>query len=1044
MTDSDQTPEPPDQRGIIHWFAHNHVAANLLMVFIIIMGVYGAYSITLETMPNVQFDQINVRVAYLGAAPVEVEEGVVVKIEEAVENVEGIKEIHSFAFEGIGQVTLDILDDYELGDVMNEVKLAVDGISTFPGETERPVISKFRFRRGAITVQVTGDMDERAMKELADRFKEEIMALPEVSFAEVQGARPYEISVEISELTLRQYGLTLDQVAQAIRLWSLDVPGGNIRTDGGDIRLRTKGQAYTGEEFEQIVLITREDGTRVLLGDLATITDGFAEIESYAFFNGNRSFGIAVLSTDTENELDVAAAVNAYVAERQHSLPPGVQLQTWSDMSFYMADRMTMMTENMVMGVIFVLVILSLFLHLKFAIWVIVGLPVAFLGAMMMLPLPGIDVSLNVLSTFGFILVLGIVVDDAIVIAESVYSETEKHGYNLPTIVAGARRVAVPATFGVLTTIMAFLPMLFVGGPVATMTGAIAWVVILCLAFSLIESKLILPSHLAVMRSSHNKQGIADHVDRWLARFINDVYKPILQAALVHRATTVACFIGLLIIAVGLVVGGQVRYNFFPEIEDDFVRANLELYDGAPESLITQMVEHMNASLRLANDQLKAESGSDEDIVGNVFTYIQDGRKGQFRVELTRNENRTVTPKDLKQRWRDTVGDIAGTKELKFVSGMHSGGGPPIAFKLTGRNYPQLERAAAELETHLNDFVGVFEVLVSANAGPAEIQLAIKPEAEASGITLADLGRQVRTAFYGAEAQRIQRGDQEVKVMVRYPRSERQSIGNLENMWVRTPDGRELPFAAVADYRLDRGYDSIQRVNGVRAITITAESDTLVVQPAQVTRQVNTTFMPQLQAKYPGISTAVTGSAREEVMAFDQILIGFAISLFGIYALMAIPLKSYVQPLIIMGVIPFGIVGAVVGHLVFDISVSSISMLGMIALSGVVVNDSLIMVDFVNKAVAQGATPSEAAIQSGAARFRAIMLTSLTTFFGLIPIALETSAHAQMVIPMAVSMAFGILFATLITLILVPTLYVIADDVRSWFGFGKISASAAG
>jgi multidrug efflux pump subunit AcrB len=1035
--------EHPQQKGIINWFAHNHVAANLMMVFIIIMGVYGAFTITLETMPNVQFDQIIVQVPYLGAAPAEVEEGVVVKIEEAIEDVEGIKEIFGFAYEGMGQVMVNVHDDYELGDVLDEVKLAIDAISTFPNETERPIITKSRFRRGAISVQVSGAMDERVMKELADQFKDEIMSLPEVSFAEIQGARPFEISIEISEQTLRQYGLTLDRVAQIINGWSVDLPGGSIRTDGGDIRLRTKGQAYTGEEFERIVVLTREDGARVLLGDIATVRDGFAEVESYSFFNGQRSFGISVMSTDTENELDVAAAVRNYVEERQFSLPPGVQLQTWTDMSYYMEDRMTMMTENMFMGAVFVLVILSLFLHMKFAIWVIIGIPVAFLGAMMLLPLPGIGVSLNVLSTFGFILVLGIVVDDAIVVAESVYTETEKYGYSVPVVVAGARRVAVPATFGVLTTIMAFLPMLFATGPVATMSGAIAWVVILCLAFSLIESKLILPSHLAAMRSSHSKQGIADHVDRWLARVIKEFYTPILHAALTHRTTTLASFVGLLIITGGLLAGGQVRFNFFPDIKDDFVMASLELYDGAPEALVTQIVEHMTASLRQASDELKAESGDDEDIVENVFTYINDGKKGEFRVELSRSENRTATPQDLEERWRANVGEIAGAKELKFISSMHSGGGPPIAFKLTGRDYGQLEAAAADLEDHLNGFDGVYEVLVSANLGPQEVQLEIKPEAEASGITLADLGRQVRTAFYGAEAQRIQRGDQEVKVMVRYPRSERQSIGNLENMWIRTPDGQALPFAAVANYRLERGYDNIQRVNGDRAVTVTANSQIDVVEPTQVISQVNADFMPQLKAKYPGLSTDVTGSAFEARIGFDQVLTGFIISLFGIYALMAIPLKSYIQPLIIMGVIPFGIVGAVVGHLVFDIAVSSISMLGMIALSGVVVNDSLIMVDYVNKAVAAGATPTEAAIQSGAARFRAIMLTSLTTFFGLIPIVLETSAHAQMVIPMAVSLASGILFATLITLILVPTLYIMAEDVRKFFGPGKSTVASA-
>ncbi len=1033
--------------GIIGWFAGNHVAANLLMLFIVAMGLYGAFTVTVETFPKFEFETIDVRVPYRGAAPAETEEGVVVKIEEAIQDIDGIKQVFGFAQEGVGRVTIEVRDGFDPGTVLDEVKLAVDSISTFPVETERPVISKARFRRQAISVQVSGDMDERDLKNLTERIRDEIVALDEVSYAEVRGSRPFEISVEIPEITLRQYGLTLDRVAGAIRAWSVDLPGGSIRSDGGDIRLRTKGQAYTGEEFEQIVLLSREDGTRVRLGDIATIDDGFAETESYAFFNGKRSFGIEVMSTEDENELDVTAAVRAYVEETAAAMPPGVTLETWGDLSVHLESRMDMMFKNMFIGAILVFAILGLFLRLKFAFWVIVGLPVAFLGALMMLPLPPIDISINVISVFGFILVLGIVVDDAIVVAESVYAETENRGYSTSSIVAGARRVAVPATFGVLTTIMAFVPMLFYTGPLSALTGSVGWVVVLCLAFSLVESKLILPSHLAIMRSSGtsgNGRGPAEAVDRWMKRFIERRYKPMLDVAIRHRYTTLAMFLGLLILTISMVAGGKVRYVFFPEVEEDMLGANLELYDGAPESLVADVVDRMNAALRRVNDQLKAETGSETDIVRNVFAHIRDGRSGFFAVELAGGEERVVTPQVVEQRWRREVGDIAGARELRFVSTMHLGGGPPIEFNLAGRDYRQLEAAAADLEKHLASFDGVFEILVSANSGPEEVRLAIKPEAEASGLTLQNLGRQVRTAFYGAEAQRIQRGDQEVRVMVRYPRSERQSLGNLENMWVRTPDGRELPFGEVADYSLERGYDAIQRVDGRRSVRVTARSDLSVVEPAQIVREVNRDFMPELRARHPGIDTDVSGSAYEERVGLTQVLIGFGIAMFGIYALMAIPLKSYVQPLIIMGVIPFGIVGAVFGHMLLGFAVSVISMMGIIALSGVVVNDSLIMVDYVNKAVAAGSNRIQAAIQSGAARFRAILLTSLTTFFGLIPMVLETSMQAQIVIPMAISVAFGILFATLITLVLVPSLYVIAGDIKGLFLPRRTEVSATG
>jgi len=969
-------------------------------------------------------------VPYRGAAPAEVEEGVVVKIEEAIENIEGIREVQSRAFEGMGQVTVMVMEDYDLGEVIDEIKMAVDGISTFPGETERPMISKQRMRQGAVTVQLSGDINEWTMKELAETIKSEILALPGVTYAELMGARPFEVSVQVSEDTLREYGLTLNTVAEAIRSWSVDLPGGNIRTDAGDIRLRTKGQAYTGREFADIVLLTRSDGTRVLLGDIAEINDGFVETNFYSYFNGNPSIGIRVYSTDAESEVEVARAVKQYVGERQSTLPRGIDLTIWMDITYYMDGRMDMMYKNMAMGALLVFGVLSLFLHLKFALWVTLGLPIAFLGALMLLPLPGIDVSINILSTFGFILVLGIVVDDAIIIAESVYSETERSGYTMENIVSGAKRVAVPATFGVLTTIMAFLPMLAATGPVASMSGAIGWVVVLCLCFSLVESKLILPSHLAIMRSSHGKAALADRVDRVLLTFVENVYKPFLARAINHRYTTLALFIGVLIISIGAVGGGFVRYTFFPEMEDDFLTARMELYEGAPEALVHQVVDHMNGALLEINEELKQVEGADHDIIVNVLTFVVDGKRGQMLVELTR-EDRDTTPQLIEKMWREKVGNVAGTRELKFVSTRHSGGGPPIAFKLTGRNYSQLEQASVDLVSHLEEIEGVFEVESSYSQGSEELQLKIKPEAEALGITLADLARQVRFAFYGAEAQRMQRGEQEVRVMVRYPLEERRSVGNLENMWIRTPDGREVPFSSVADYTSDQGYNVIQRLNGERAITITARSDAGVIEPAQVVREVRSAYFPQLQSHYPGVTGDVFGSSQEERLALDQMLAGFAVALFGIYALMAIPLRSYLQPLFIMSAIPFGIVGAIVGHMLLDIPISSISIFGFIALSGVVVNDSLIMVDFVNKAVARGTSPTDAAIESGAARFRAILLTSLTTFFGLVPIVSETSLQAQIVIPMATSLAFGILFATFITLVLIPALYLVTDDVKA-------------
>jgi multidrug efflux pump subunit AcrB len=542
------------------------------------------------------------------------------------------------------------------------------------------------------------------------------------------------------------------------------------------------------------------------------------------------------------------------------------------------------------------------------------------------------------------------------------------------------------------------------------------------------------------MTSSHKKAGIADRVDVKLPHFIAEHYQPFLRRSIEQRYSTLATFVGLLIIAFGLVVGGKVRYVFFPDIEADYVNANIELLDGAPESLIHAIVKDMELRLGEVNEALKTELGTDTDVVKNTFAYIRNGTHGQFQVELHKNDQ--LTPSDFERRWRDAVGEIAGTKELTFSASNNMGGGPPIAFKLTGRNYQQLELAAAELAEHLQTFEGLFQINSSAQAGPEEVRLRVKPEAEALGITLADLARQVRGAFYGVEAQRVQRGDQEVKVMVRYPRTDRRSLGNLENMWIRTPDGRELPFHAVAETQMDAGYNTIRRVNGDRAVTVSARADYRVAEPAQVRRDVLDNYLPDLAQQYPGLRWNTTGGAREEELAFGEIVSGFIIALFGIYALMAIPLKSYLEPLIIMGVIPFGIVGAVAGHLLLGMNINIISILGIVALSGVVVNDSLIMVDFVNKSVADGMPEEEAVVRSGGARLRPILLTSLTTFFGLVPILLESSIHAQMVIPMAVSLSFGILFATLITLVLVPSLYVVLGDLRATLGLPRTIAGS--
>ena len=1015
--------------GIIGWFARNHVAANLLMVIIIGAGLQAISSLKKETMPSMYRGVIQVYVPYRGGTPEEVENGVLVKVEEAVRTVEGIDETRSTAREGSGTISIQLKDGVELNNVMDEVKLAIDAISTFPGDIERPVIREYTSQwRGIINVQVYGDIDEASLKEFTESFKNEILDLPEVSYAEVQGARPFEINIEISEEKLRQYGLSLGQIAQIIRQWSVDIPGGGIQTDGGYVRVRAKGQAYTGIEYEKIGILSNPDGSVVTLGDIATIQDGFTETESYAFFDGKRSFGIQIRAREKENSLEIAEAVRNYVDQRKQTLPASVQVDYFGDSTYYLQDRLVMMFKNMIMGAAIVFVLLSLFLRLKIALWVLVGLPVAFLGAFM--ALPHLDITINIVSLFGFIVVIGIVVDDAIIIAESAHAETEKSGYNLDSIVAGARRVAVPATFGVLTTVAAFAPMLFAGGRMTTFFSAIGWVVVLCLLFSLVESKLILPSHMALMKSSKGRRaGIADWTERKLKRFIETKYQPFLKFALKHRYTTLAAFISIFIITFGFFLSPYLSKDIFPRLENDFLFADINMLEGTPESMIVDIVTRVSTALEETNEEIKQQTGIENDTIDHVFAYV-NGTQARFNAELAKPEFRSLTPTEITHIWREKVGEIAGTDELTFRSSQGWGSGPPISFNLTSKNPRALEAASIELDEHLRTYDGLYEIRSPTTDGPDELKLSVKPAGAALGLTLSSLARQVREAFFGAEAQRIQRGDSEVRVIVRYPREQRKSIGNLEEMWIQLPDGTETHFDSVAEYKMEPGYGSIDRINGRRTASVTAEANQAVVNPFLVMNEINEKFIPQLLSRYPDVGTQISGTLREQLIAFDELILAFCVALILIYGLMAIPLKSYVQPLIIMSVIPFGLIGAVIGHVILQADFNMVSGIGCIALTGVVVNDSLILVHYVNRKRRQdGATLLEAILSAGKARLRAILLTSLTTFFGLVPILAEQSVQAQMVANMAISLAFGILFATVITLVLVPCLLRIQGDI---------------
>lgn len=1025
--------------GIIAWFAQNSVAANLMMVFILVGGIFSYQNINKKMFPEFSPNMIQVSVMHLGASPEEVEEAVVLKVEEAIENIQGIKRFTSTAQEGMAQINIELNSGYSLEDKLNEIQMQVDSITTFPEQAERPQVIKMQFEADVMWVSIYGPMDRRSRQIIAQQVRDDIMALPEVNIAELVGQREYEISVEVSENQLKQYSLSFDEIANAIRKSSVDLPGGTIKSRGGYIQLRTEGQAYTGEEYAKLVLRTNADGTRLTLGDIATIKDGFVEDEGYSRFDGESATSVRVKSTGDQSDLIIAKQVKEYVDKKQQILPSGAKIAIWGDSSFYLSERLDMMISNLMLGAFLVFIILTLFLRIRVAFWVMLGIPISFLGAFILMPMMGDwSVSVNLLSLFAFIMVLGIVVDDAIVIGESAYTQISKHGHSVDNVIIGAQKVAMPATFGVLTTIAAFAPLLLIEASFAAFFRSIALVVMFCLLFSIIESKWILPAHLAHMKYKEIDPNNAHIIHRiqlgfkaWLDKFIKNTYQPFLQKALTFRYNTLASFFALFLVSIGLISGSFVKVEVFPNVPSDFIQGQVTMVDGTAPHIRNRVLDQIaQAGFDMA-DKNRQENG--EVFIQHTIQFTRGDISGGFMMELTKAENRQLSAFDIEKLWRDEIGEIPGVRDLRIYAGTNAGGGSAIEFQLNGNSEIELEQAALKVQEKLEEYDGVYDIRNSFSRGMQEVKLSIKPEAEVLGLTLNDLARQVRQAFYGEEAQRIQRGRDELKVMVRFPEEDRRSISDLENMWIRTPNGDEVPFYEVADIELTEAFSTITRINQKRTITISAEIDSAKVESRQITSEMNQDTIPAILSNYPTVQYNLEGASKDQQDFLSQLAFAGLGALFLIYGLIAIPTKSYVQPLVIMSVIPFGIIGAIIGHWLLGKTINMMSMYGFIALSGVVVNDSLILVDYINKAKASGERMKDIVVAAGMYRFRAILLTSLTTFFGILPIYFEGSLQAQFIIPMAISLGFGIMFATVITLFLIPALYLIKEDIGNLF-----------
>jgi len=1023
-------------QGIIYWFASNSVAANLLMVCLLVGGLYTAMNLKKEMFPSTTINQVQITMIYPGAAPDEVEKGICVKLEDAVTGLEGIDKTTCVANEGYARTNIEISSDYDVKNVMAEIKNRVDGINSFPEQAEKPIINEIVIQQPVIRISIYGPVSEKELLKTAQDIRDEIIDLPNVSMASLSGNRDYEIAIEVKENTLRRYKLTFDEIANALRAASIDLPGGSIKTDRGDVLLRTVGQSYTGEEFAQTLIRTNPDGSRLLLGDIATINDDFVEDTERGQFDNKPAISITVNSVESESIIDISDQVLKYVANKKNKMPPNISIATWSDTSYYVRGRLDMMERNMIQGAALVLLTLTLFLRLKVAFWVMLGLPVAFLGAFMFLPM--VDISINMLSMFGFIVVLGIVVDDAIVIGESAYAEIQHKGHSLKNVVVGAQKVATPATFGVMTTIAAFIPMLFVGTLFGSFFEAIGWVVILCLLFSLVESKLILPAHLAHMNTSDigtENPGILLRIQRKVNQGLEHVikynYQPTITKAIQKPVLTLTIFIAIFILSVGLFKNDIVRFVMMPDFVSDFVQADFAMAQGTPKERSKEVLEQLeDALVQLDKDVSESVGKKSGAVFTHRFAVLDSQISGRVVVELVKDEYAVIDGKEMLKRWTEYIGEIPGATQVGTLSLSGPGQGADISLKLVGNDTEELRLAADQLAAKLASFEGVSDIRNSMEAGKDEIELTIKPIGRNLGLSQSDLGRQIRQAYYGEEVQRLQRGNDEVKVMLRYDRDTRESLKSLEELRIRSAQGDELPLNTVADVMLGKAPNAIERVNRKRAARITAMVDKAIADPQTIANELIPKAGKPIIDDYPDIGYDLDGNTKEMTDLAKNLAVGMSAAILLIYVLLAIPLKSYLQPLIIMLVIPFGITGAIMGHLMLDMTFSMMSIFGVIALTGVVVNDSLVMVDYINKERKEGIDIISAVKHAGSKRFRAILLTSLTTFFGLLPIMFEQSLQAKVIIPMAVSLAFGIMFATVITLILIPALYALLERTK--------------
>ncbi|TNE57083.1 MAG: efflux RND transporter permease subunit [Alphaproteobacteria bacterium] len=1030
---------------MIEWFAKNSVAANLLMFVIIVTGLISIKTqLTLEVFPRADPEYINVAVSLRGGTPEDVELGIATRIEEAVQDLPGIERIESTSVEGSTSVSLKVDPDYDANDILEQVKSRVDAINTFPAEAEKPVISATIWKMPVIDVVVSGAHHEEEILRFAEQVRDDLLRLDAVSQAELGGVRKYEIAIEASQDRLRDLGLTLSDIASAIQSSSLDISAGNLKAAGGDVLIRSKGQAYRRTDFENIPVKTNPDGTIIRLSDVAAVNDSFEEGSLKVNYNGQQAAFINIHRVGNQSALEVAKAVRDYIDAKQTSLPEGMTLSYWDDDSEVLKDRLGILGSSALQGGALVLLLLALFLRPKIAMWVFVGIPVSFLGAVVVMSY--MDISLNMMSAFGFIVVLGIVVDDAIVTGENVYSHLRTTETGLEAAIKGTKEVAVPVTFGVLTTVVAFAPIALVGGDMGRWFSPIAAVVIPVLLFSLIESKFVLPAHLKHVHLSKDDSKL-NKVERWQQRFADGFeawvlkyYRPLLRLTTENRYATLSGFVGVFVLILLLISFGWTRWIFFPPIEADRATASLTMPVGTPFEVTDAYIQRMYQAAEELQEKYRDDTtglSPIEDILtitGATWQRSSNAsNRGRVRFQVMSAEQRPsslskISAGELLQEWRGMIGNVPGAEALNFRAS-HFRPGNPVEVQLSGTSLDTLNEVGDRIKERLATYPTVFEIADSMSDGKEELKIEVTPQGHVLGLTRSDVARQVGQAFKGIQVQRIQRGRDDIRVIVRFPQSERSTLETLEEMLIRTPSGAQVPLSHVAALTPSKGPSQIRRVDRYRVLTVTADVDKEETNMTVLMGDIRD-YIDNLLMQYPGISYSMEGEAKQQQEAMGSMQMAFFGVLFAIYCLLALPLKSYSQPIVIMSVIPFGLIGAVVGHWILGIYISFLSVLGLMALLGVLVNDSLVLVDYINQRTRAGERVEHAVLNAGVARFRPVFLTSVTTFFGLLPLMLDQSKSSQFLIPMAVSLGFGVLFATVITLIMVPTNVLIVEDIK--------------